>query len=102
MDLLHRPRRQLGALGEQGPLLRVLGEQRHRAAELVAGGVGAGDQHRHGHAHQLLGRQAVARLLGGDEIGQEVVGRLRAAPLDHLAHVRADLVLGGAMTAGPR
>ena len=86
---------ELGALGEQPPLVGVLGEQGDGARELVAGGVGATDEHRNGHALELLGVEPIARLLSRDQVGQQVVGRCHTPSLDELVHVRAHLGLRG-------
>ena len=71
--LFDRLRSQLGALGQQRPLIRVLREQRQGAGQLVPGGVGAGHQYGHGQRDELLGGQPVARLLDGDEVAQQVL-----------------------------
>ena len=73
----------------------MLGEQGDGARELVAGGVGATDEHRDGHALELLGVEPIARLLGRDQVGQQVVGRCHTPSLDELVHVRAHLGLRG-------
>jgi hypothetical protein len=69
---------ELRLLGQQLPLVRVVGEEGDGAAELVAGRVGAADDDGLDHHHELLGRELVALLLGRDEVGEEIVGRLRA------------------------
>ena len=53
------------------------------------------DDHRLDHHHQLLGRQRVAGLLGGDQVGQQVLGRLVRGGVDQLPGVLVELVLGG-------
>ena len=85
----------LGLVGEQLPLLGVVGEQGDGAAELVARRVGAADDDRLHHHHQLVRRQPVALLLGRDQVGEQVLGRLVAAIGDQLPRVLVELVLGG-------
>ena len=88
-------RSEIGSVGEQLPLVRVAGQQRHRQAELVARRVGAAHEHRFGERDELLGRQPVAFLLDGDQLGEEVVARLVAPSGDQFQHVRLELVLRG-------
>ena len=92
--LLDGPVCQLGPLGEERPLVGVLREQPERTPQLVAGGIGASDDDRVDHHHQLVVVQLVAGLFGGDEIGEQVVGRLTAPLGDQLARVGIQLVLG--------
>ena len=65
--LVDRPRREPGIGDEPPPLVRVAEQQRDRAGELVAGGVGAGHEHRLGEHDQLVGREPVAVLLHRDQ-----------------------------------
>ena len=60
--LLDGPRRELGSLGEQRPLVGVLREQGDAARQLVARRVGAGHEHGLGQHDQLVGRAAGRRL----------------------------------------
>ena len=91
--LLDGPGRELRALGQQGPLVGVLGEERHGAGQLVAGGVGAGHEDRLGEHRHLVGRQPVTRLLDRDEVAQQVVTGIGAALGDHVVHVRRELLV---------
>ncbi len=92
--LLDRPCRQLGAFGEERPLVGVLGEQRDGARQLVAGGVGARHQHRLGQHRHLVGREPVSVLLDGDEVAQEIVSGIGPALCDQVAHVGVELLTG--------
>ncbi len=86
-------RRELWPLGEQRPLVGMLGEQGHRTTELVASRVGATDDHGVDHHHELVVGQLVAGLFGSDQVGQQIVRRLAASFGDQAAGVLAELVL---------
>ena len=52
----------------------------------------AGDVEQDHLVEQLVGGEPVAVVLGGDERGEQVVGRVRALPLDGVEHVLDDAV----------
>ena len=79
---------------EPAPLVGCATEQRDRARELVAGGVGAGHEHGLGQHHQLVGRQPVTFLLDRDQRREEVVARIGAAFGDEFGDVRLELAAG--------
>ena len=77
--LLDRPRRQVGSLASSAHWSGCSANSAHRQAELVAGGVVAGEQQAGDQRPQLVVRQPVAGLLGLDQRGDHVVPRLRGA-----------------------
>ncbi len=85
--------RELRSLRQEAPLIWVTREQGDRARELVARRVGAADEHRDRHALEVFHVEAVSRLLHRDEVGEQIVGRTLAPPLDETLHVLPDLVL---------
>ena len=80
-----------GLLGQQRPLLRVVGEQPQRVGELRLGRVDAADQDVEDEVDELDVGEPVALLLGGDQRGDEVLAGLRAAAVEQLARVRVEL-----------
>ena len=72
----------------------MAGEHGDGAPELVAGGVGATDDHRLHHHHELAVAQTVTRLLGGDQRSEQVLCGAVAAVLDEPADVLVEVVLG--------
>jgi hypothetical protein len=62
-------------------LIWVLEQRQHAVANQVHGRFVAGNQQQKYHGHEFVGAQAFARLLDGDEGGQEVVLRLSTACL---------------------
>ena len=58
---------------EDGPLLGILGEERHGAAELVPRGVGSRHQDGLGEHAEFFGRQAIAVFFGSDHCREEIV-----------------------------
>ena len=89
--LLDRAHRQFGVLLEQLPLLRVLAQHVHRGGHLVAGGVGARQQQAAGEHAQFGGVEAIAVVLGANQVGEQVVGQAVPAPGDHVVDVVVEL-----------
>ncbi len=90
-DLLDRGGREQRVLGQQRPLVRVLGEQPQRVRELALGRVDAADEHVEHEVERLDVREPVALLLGGDQRGDQVVAGLGAAAAEQLAGVGVEL-----------
>ena len=70
-------------IGEQLPLVRVIAEDVDGSGHLVAGGVGARHQDAAREHPQFGHAQAVAVVLGADQIGEQVLGGRLAAVGDH-------------------
>ena len=92
--LVHRLRRQLGALGEQAPLVRARGEQPHRVRQLRLGRVHAAHEHVQHEVHALHLGEAVALLLGGEQGRHQVVARIAAAGREHALAPLVELAHG--------
>ncbi len=90
----HRTGSEFGLIGQELPLIGVVGEQCDRAAELVARGVGTAHDHGLNHHHEFVLAQLVAGFLGGDEAGDQVVSRLVASVGDQLPGVFLEFGLG--------
>ena len=80
-----------GAVLEQVQLVAVAQEREHAVADEVLRRLVSGDEDQDAQAEQLLLRQLLVVLLGGDERGQEVVARFLAAVLDEGPEVHAEL-----------
>ena len=92
--LLDGAGRQLGVLGQQRPLVGMVDEDVDGCGELVAGGVGARQQQSGGEHAQFVGVEAVAVVLGPDEVGQQIVGQ-RVPPVgDHVVDVGVEFAPG--------
>ena len=65
----------------------MLCEEGDRAAELIASGVGAANDHRVDHHQQFFGVKFVAIFFGRDQVGQQVFARVVAPLRDHLHRV---------------
>ena len=76
-ELLDRFRRELGMLGQQRPLVRMLRQHLHRGGQLVAGGVGARVEQDGDEVDQLVVGEPVAVVFGADELGDQVVAEVR-------------------------
>ncbi len=72
-DLLDRGRSQFRALPEQPPLGRVINEDLHGQAELIAGGVEAAEDQQSERIPQLSGRQALPGGLFLHQGGHKIV-----------------------------
>lgn len=83
---------QLRALGEQRPLVGVVGQHLHRRGELVAGGVGAGAEQRRAQHEQFVVGEPVTIVFGSDELRDQVVGQRRTALGDQLLEVGIELI----------
>ena len=68
-------RRQFRMVGQQRPLVGVVGQDLNRGGELVAGGVGSGVEQDRNEVHQFVVGQPVAVVFGADELGDQVVGQ---------------------------
>ena len=73
------------------PLLRVLAEHVHRGGHLVAGGVRARQQQAAREHAQFGGVEAVAVVLGANQVGKQVVGQAVPAPGHHVVDVVVEL-----------
>ncbi len=62
--------------------------------ELVAGGVGARQQQAGGEHAQFVGVEAIAFVLGADEVGQQIVGQRVSPACDHLVDVVVEFAPG--------
>ena len=70
-----------------------MAQERVRAvADEVDGRLVTGDVEQDHLVEQLVGREPVAAVLGGDERRQQVVGGVRTLPLDGIEHVLDDVV----------
>ena len=73
--------------------LRAVAEQRERAvADEVDGGLVTGDEQQHDLVDELVGGEPLALVLGVDERGEQVVGGMRALPLDRFEDVVVHVV----------
>ncbi len=68
-------------------------QQPDGTTQLVAGRVGAADDHGVDHHHQLVGTEAVAFLLGRDQVGDQVVLGIVAAVGDQATRVLVEFGL---------
>ena len=92
--LLDGAGRQLGVFGQQRPLVGMVDEDVDGCGELVAGGVGAREQQSGGEHAQFVGVEAVAVVLGPDEVGEQIVGQ-RVPPVgDHVVDVGVEFAPG--------
>ena len=79
-------------LAEQCPLVGVVSEDLHRGSQLIAGGVGARAQ-QGGSDHEQFGvGEAIAVVLGADQIRNQIVGEGLAASGDHGFEVGVEVI----------
>ena len=79
-------------LGQQRPLVGMVGECVDRAGQLITRRVGAGHQQSGGQHPQLREAEAVAVVFGADQIGDQIVGETVAPVGNHLVDVGVEFV----------
>ena len=93
-QLLHRRRRELGPLGEQLPLVRMLREHAQAVGELRLRRVHPAHEHVQHEVHALGVVEPVALVRGGDQGGDQVVAGVVLAALDQRARPLVELLAG--------
>ena len=78
-------------LGQQRPLVRVLGQHLHGGGQLIAGGVGTGVEQDGDEVDQLVVGEPVAVVFGANELGDQVVAERPAAASDQAPEVGVEL-----------
>ncbi len=86
-----RQRQSVGVASERLPLVRVLRQQPHRVGELALASVDSADEDVEHEVAKLVVAQPVALLLGGDEVGDQILARCRAPRLDQRVLVLVEL-----------
>ena len=94
-ELVDRVADEVGLRAQELELVGMAQECERSVPDQVDGRLVAGDEQQDHLVAQLVGREAVAFLLGGDHRGQQVVGGLASLPLDRRVDV-GDHVVGRA------
>ena len=85
-----------GSVAHLGCLVGMGEEQPQRGRDEPGGGVVAGQQDEHDHGQELVARQVLAVLFGGQEPRDQVVAGMPPALVDQVGGVGQELVGGTA------
>ena len=94
-ELLDGIDRQLRMPAQECPLVGVIAQHVYRRTQLEAGGVGACQQQRGDEHAEFVGAEAIAIVLGADQLGDQVVGQCVPPVREHVVDVGVESIPGG-------
>ena len=94
-ELLDGIDRKLRMPAQECPLVGVIAQHVYRRTQLEAGGVGACQQQRGDEHAEFVGAEAIAIVLGADQLGDQVVGQCVPPVREHVVDVGVESIPGG-------